>query len=57
MDLDEELPCDISGRCVAPKGAHKITNCIFCGKELVEKNGEAGPLAQEMIVKRLLERD
>lgn len=33
-DRDQEPACDISGRCVAPKGATGITNCKFCGKEL-----------------------
>ena len=38
-DADQEPACDISGRCVAPKGASGSTNCVFCGKELVERNG------------------
>ena len=39
--MDEEEPaCDISGRCVAPKGAKGITNCIYCGKELLERKGK-----------------
>ena len=32
--------CDISGRCVAPKGASGITSCKFCGKELVQHGGK-----------------
>jgi hypothetical protein len=33
-DRDQDPACDISGRCVAPKGAKGITNCLYCGKEL-----------------------
>ena len=36
---DEEPHCDNSGLCKAPRGARDITNCIYCGKELVEING------------------
>lgn len=34
-DADEDEPaCNVSGRCVAPKGEKGITNCLYCGKEL-----------------------
>jgi hypothetical protein len=36
----DELPCDIAGQCEAPQNSRGITNCIHCGKELVEKDGE-----------------
>ena len=39
MTYNEELPCDISGRCVASASAESITNCIYCGKELVKRKG------------------
>ena len=32
--LGKEPACNISGTCVAPKGAGIVTNCIHCGKEL-----------------------
>ncbi len=39
-DCEEENPiCDETGICVAPVRANGITNCIHCGKELVERNG------------------
>ncbi len=38
--LCEDLPCDISGRCAAFPGAHGVTMCIHCGKELVEEAGQ-----------------
>jgi hypothetical protein len=31
--------CDESGRCTASKTASGVTNCIYCGKELVEVGG------------------
>ena len=37
--MDEH--CDNSGRCVAPIGARGIANCIYCGKELVERGGHS----------------
>ena len=37
---DEEIACDISGICEAPREARGITNCIHCGKELIEKDGK-----------------
>lgn len=39
-DDEDEAHCDNSGECEAPRGARDITNCIYCGKELREKNGE-----------------
>ena len=36
---EDELPCDISGLCEAAPGDRGITNCIYCGKELHEKDG------------------
>lgn len=40
MNYGKELPCDIAGQCEAPSGARGIANCVHCGKELHEKNGE-----------------
>lgn len=37
---ENDMPCDNAGQCEAPRGARDITNCIHCGKELHEKNGE-----------------
>ena len=37
---DREPLCNISGRCQAPSGARGITNCIHCGKELRERDGQ-----------------
>jgi hypothetical protein len=34
-----EAECDAIGLCVAPAGATSITNCIYCGKELHERDG------------------
>lgn len=39
-EQDREPACDIKGACVVSKGAKGITNCIFCGKELVERKGK-----------------
>lgn len=39
-DEENDVHCDNSGQCEAPRGARGITNCIHCGKELHEKNGE-----------------
>lgn len=36
---ENEILCDNSGKCQAPRGARDITNCIYCGKELREKDG------------------
>jgi len=36
--IDREPACNISGTCVAPKGAGGLTNCIYCGKELHRRN-------------------
>ena len=36
----EELICDVAGICVAPEGEHGIASCVYCGKELVERNGQ-----------------
>lgn len=36
-NVDEEVICDdVTGVCVAPSYATGITNCIYCGKELVQ---------------------
>lgn len=37
---EDEILCDNSGKCEAPPDARGITNCIYCGKELHERNGE-----------------
>jgi hypothetical protein len=37
--VDEDPACDNAGKCVAPKGAKGITNCVHCGKELIEREG------------------
>ena len=37
---DDEPACEIVGKCVAPKEAKGSTNCIFCGKELVQRSGK-----------------
>ena len=34
-----ELVCDTTGKCVAPAGSRVICNCLYCGKELFEKDG------------------
>jgi hypothetical protein len=36
----EEPCCNNSGRCEAADGEHGITNCIHCGKELRERDGQ-----------------
>lgn len=36
---DHWIPCDV-GICEAPRGSSGITNCIHCGKELHEIQGE-----------------
>lgn len=37
----EEYPtCDDTGICVAPARATGVTNCIHCGKELIQCNGQ-----------------
>lgn len=38
--MEDEPLCDISGRYEAPRGARDSTNCIHCGKELVERDGQ-----------------
>lgn len=38
-DLTEDEGCMATGRCEAPRRARGITNCIWCGKELHEKDG------------------
>jgi hypothetical protein len=35
-----EQACDNSGRCTASIEANGITNCIYCGKELHQRNGQ-----------------
>lgn len=43
MDEEDEEDgphCNNSGRCVAPEGARRITNCKYCGKELHEKDDQ-----------------
>lgn len=37
---DGEPICGIVGQCQAGKGDRGITNCIHCGKELHEKDGQ-----------------
>lgn len=32
--------CENFGQCEAPAGAKGITNCVDCGKELLEINGK-----------------
>lgn len=32
--------CDNSGRCTADSEAKGSTNCIYCGKELIQRNGQ-----------------
>ena len=39
-EKEDDRHCDNSGQCEAPSGARGITNCIYCDKELHEKNGE-----------------
>ena len=39
-DKDKEPACDVSGKCVAPRGAKGSTNCVYCGKELVQRGGK-----------------
>lgn len=41
MNYDEnEYPlCDDAGICEAPEHDRGLTNCVHCGKELVEVNG------------------
>jgi hypothetical protein len=36
---EDDSHCDNSGRCMAPVGVRSITNCIYCGKELIEIMG------------------
>ncbi len=38
--MHEELSCDATGLCKALEGSKVITNCIYCGKELIEKDGK-----------------
>ncbi len=38
-DLTEDEGCMAVGRCEAAAGERGITNCVWCGKELHEKDG------------------
>ena len=37
--MEHEPLCDMAGECEAPHDTRGLTNCIYCGKELVEKDG------------------
>ena len=39
-DEEQGILCNITGTCEAPKGARDIASCIYCGKELHEKDGK-----------------
>ncbi len=38
--MKEELPCDISGICRPSSLDEDVTNCVYCGKELIKKDGK-----------------
>ena len=38
--LEEELPCDVGGLCTPFLSDRVVSQCIYCGKELIKKEGE-----------------
>jgi len=50
---DEEPTCDITGLCEAELDAKGISNCIHCGKELIQRDGQWWTWDADMFPDRL----